>query len=61
MNPNIAQIGRDAAAKVTPDQVRAIRHERKQLDALYRDLATKYEVSITTIHMIVSEKTWKDI
>jgi hypothetical protein len=56
-NPPIGE--RAPAAKLTREQVRAIRDEYAAGGVFYHQLGTKYGVSEAMVHAIVARKQWK--
>ncbi|NLS19884.1 hypothetical protein HGP16_25425 [Rhizobium sp. P40RR-XXII] len=48
-------------AKLTEQQVRAIKHRCAQYDELQKDLAAEYGVSRATICSIATGRTWRDV
>ena len=48
-------------ARLTEQQVKAIRHNRKTNGTTIRQLATDYKVGVTTIADILKHRSWKDV
>lgn len=56
---NTADVERsDRRAKLTPDEVLAIRAQREH-GASVIDLAEQYEVSVRTIYNVLTRQSWK--
>jgi hypothetical protein len=61
-NRNIKPIGSlNNKAKLNEELVREIRHKYKKGDIIQKDLATIYNVSLSTIHRVISSKSWSHI
>lgn len=50
---------RNPAARLTPEQVAAIRAEYARGGVTLKQLGTKYAVHLTTVHLVVKNKKWK--
>ena len=49
---------RHGNARLTAQQVRSIRRERKAHDTPFRELAERYGVSVSTVGRILRRETW---
>lgn len=57
--PEVIQNGRHT--KLTADIVKQIRKDKENLNLSYQQLATKYNISKSTVSDIVKKRTWKNV
>ena len=57
--PEVIQNGR--RTKLTADIVKQIRKDKENLNLSYQQLATKYNISKSTVSDIVKKRTWKNV